>query len=247
MAEPKRRDYAIVAFALRTCDAALEVVDARFLASARVEKMERRYKNKLIICASKLDLYPGKREKGVIYYSSKTGEGLEEIRAKAKEIAGNNPYRKGKDLKIAMFGLPNAGKSTLLNALCGKRSAKAAFRAGTTRGPQWVRGKDDMMFCDTQGIVDLQEGEQSLAMKAGIDVSDMENPEGAAYEILDRAFLMAKNPVNRFYGVAGESPEDALEKIAKKRGLLGKGGDPRLFEAAKIVVRDFQKGKFAIK
>ncbi|MFA5076953.1 MAG: GTPase [Candidatus Micrarchaeia archaeon] len=242
----ERKFYSQLVELLRTADVAIEMVDARFPEETRIGKLERRFGKKILVVASKSDLIPKERRlPRFIYFSSRTREGAGEIISRARKIALENPYRKTKEGKIVVFGIPNVGKSSLINTLRKKYSAKTGFRAGLTKGPQWIRLSKDLMLCDTAGVYEIGENDKSLALKSALDVTEMDKPEQAAAELISKSFSLSPNPLLRHYGISSATDaEDVLEQIAKKRGLLKKQGVLNVTEAAKVLIRDFQKGKF---
>lgn len=248
MADRKRRYFSQVADLLRTADVAIEVVDSRFPEECRISKLERRFGSKIILAASKCDLLPEQRRKaGYLYFSTRTREGIREILAKAREIGSANPFRRTKDIKLVVFGIPNSGKSSLINALRKKYSARTGFRAGLTRGPQWIRLADDMALCDTPGVVELGETQESMALKSALDVTEVKKVEQVAAKLVSRAAALSPNPLLAYYGIEkAADAEETLNLIARKRGLLGKGGELLMHEAAKMLIRDYQKGKFVL-
>lgn len=248
MTDRKRKYYSQVVELLRIADVAIEVVDARFVEETRIKKLENRFGNKIIVVAAKADLISKeKRLPELIYFSSRTREGDKEILKKVVKIGRANPYRRTKEIKIVVFGVPNVGKSSLINTLKKKYAAKTGFKAGLTRGPQWIRLSDEIMLCDSAGIVDLNENEKSLALKNALDVTELKAPEQVAAELIAKAAALKPNPIFKYYNILEtDDAEDVLNQIAKKRGLLGKGGKPLISEAARILLRDYQKGKFLI-
>ncbi len=248
MADTKRKYYSQLVELLRKADVAVEVVDSRFIKETRIEKLEGRFGNKMLIAASKSDLIPKeRREPGYLYFSTRSREGIKEILAKATEIGKKNPFKRTKEVKMVIFGIPNVGKSSLINALRKKYAAVTGFRAGLTHGPQWIRVSPDLMLCDTAGVVDLHENEESMALKSALDVTELKRPEQIAAKLIAKAAALPKNPITKYYGIEkAEDAEDTLIQIAKKRGLLLKGGQANVAEAAMVLVRDYQKGKFII-
>jgi ribosome biogenesis GTPase A len=248
MTDTKRKYYSQLIELMRKADVAVEVVDARFINETRIEKLEGRFGNKIIIAACKSDLIPKeRREPGYIYFSTRTRDGIKEILQKAVEVGKKNPFRRTKEVKMVIFGIPNVGKSSLINALRKKYSAVTGFRAGLTHGPQWIRVSPELMLCDTAGVVDLHETEESMAMKSALDVTELKRPEQISAKLISKAGALPRNPIFKYYGIEkAEDAEDTLIQIAKKRGLLGKGGEPNIHEAAKMLLRDYQKGKFIL-
>lgn len=244
----ERKYYSQLVELLRTADVAIETLDARFPEETKVRKIERRFGNKIIKVAAKADLIPKeRRQAGLIYFSARTREGAKKVLEKAAELGRRNPYRRTKDIKVVVFGIPNVGKSSLINALRKKYAVKTGFRAGLTHGPQWIRLSEDLLLCDTAGVVEKGETEGALALKSALDVTELEMPEQVAAELVSRAAKLKPDPIFAYYGIQrAEDAEDVLWQIAKKRGLLGKGGEPLVSEAAKVLLRDYQKGKFLV-
>lgn len=247
MANTKRKYYSQLVELLRKADVAIEVVDSRFIKETKIEKLECRFQNKLLIVASKSDLVPKeKRELGYVYFSARTREGINEILDKAVKIGCNNPYKKTKEIKMMIFGIPNVGKSSLINALRKKYVATTGFLAGITRGPQWIRLSDEIMLCDSAGVVNLHETEESMVLKNALDVTKLKKPEQIAAKLINSTGKLP-NPLFKFYNILkAKDAEDVLIQIAKKRGLLEKKGVPNVLEAAKMLLRDYQKGKFLL-
>ena len=98
---------------------------------------------------------------------------------------------------------------------------------------------------DTPGIIQRRETSGSLALKTALSVEKVDDPELAAYEIIKRS--LKSGNLFSYYGIPRSSnPETVLEMIAEKRKLLLKRGEPNTIEAAKILIREYQKGKIRL-
>ncbi|MFH1470905.1 MAG: GTPase [Candidatus Micrarchaeota archaeon] len=251
MPDFRKRTFSQVYKILRRCDLAIEVVDARDIEGTRMKNLDREFRSKVILVASKADL-AGKNQKKqtslegspVIFFSSRTREGLEEI---FDEISLRREKRKLKTVKLTIFGIPNVGKSSLINAIRRKHTVATGFRSGITRGPQWIKVRDGILLYDTPGVVGLRDSQDELALKAAVNVENLKDPERVAIKLMSKFDELESKSLLSHYGVSASiDPQETIASIAKARGLLLKGGEPNIFEASKVILRDFQKGKFTL-
>ncbi len=154
-------------------------------------------------------------------------------------------------VRAMVCGIPNVGKSTLINSMAGRASAKTGNKPGVTRGKQWIRLKGQVELLDTPGLLwpkfeDPKVG-LHLAMIGSIRDEILES-EKLACELL--ALLGERYPgcVQERYRIA---PDDGalpmpslLERIALATGCLLKGEEPDTGRCARRVIDDFRKGKF---
>ena len=164
-----------------------------------------------------------------------------EKRARNREKGVNMPMR------VMVAGIPNTGKSTLINALSGERRAQTGDKAGVTRGKQWIRIAD-LDLLDTPGTMppsfDNQTLAKHLAYVGSINDDILDIPELSLeflWEVSHGAYgaILAEK-----YGVTGEETKlEMLEKVAKRRGFLLRGGEYDYDRAAKAVFDDFRKGR----
>jgi ribosome biogenesis GTPase A len=250
MLDERKKSFAQVLRVLKGCHLAIEVVDARDIEGTRVTKLDRQFRSKVFIVASKSDMVQAKgtgtlERMPVVFFSARTRAGLEEIfsviRSRAREKALL-------EIKVAVFGIPNVGKSSLINLLRGKHSSKTGFRPGITRGPQWVRIRSGILLLDTPGVVSLKETRNELALKSAVEAEALKDPELVAEGLIAKFSEEQNDSLLMHYSAkASEDPFEVLVEIAQNKGLLMKGGESNTYEAAKVVIRDFQKGKFTLR
>ncbi len=251
MIDLRKKAYAQVLRLLRNCDVALEVVDSRDINGTRIKKMDGEFRSKIIMVATKSDLLPedARLPKSifgipVIPFSSRTRGGLEKIFSSIRSMAKT---KKLEECRVVVFGLPNIGKSTIINIMRGRHSARTGSRPGVTKGPQWISLKSGILLYDTPGVVGFQANRDDLAVWGAIDIDKLRNPEDVAIKIIGKFKENEKNGFFKYYNVEKKEDDfEILRDVALNRGLLLKKGEPNIFEASKMIIRDFQKGRFPI-
>lgn len=223
-------------------DVVLEVVDARDIGGTRnrsLEKFAGRGRKKIVIVVNKTDLIDKKPDVSdipyeIIFISCK--------KRKGKQGIFDAITRSGKkNIKVVVVGYPDIGKSSLINWLKGKKVVKVEFTSGSTKGPQFIRINPQILMIDTPGVIQRRESISSLVLKTALSPEKVKDPELVAYEIIKKSLI--KGNLFNYYNIPkSKDPETVLEMIAERRNLLVKGGEPNLIEAAKILIRDYQKG-----
>ncbi|HEY8443255.1 MAG TPA: ribosome biogenesis GTPase YlqF, partial [Clostridia bacterium] len=146
--------------------------------------------------------------------------------------------------KAMVAGIPNTGKSSIINSLCGAARAKTGNKPGITRGRQWVK-LDSVELLDTAGIlapkIDDQVQARHLAYIGCIKDDILDIVELARLFLKEMIERFPQNVIDR-YGVVINSA-DAIIDICKNRGYLLKGGEIDLERGAKAVLDDFRSGK----
>jgi ribosome biogenesis GTPase A len=241
------------------CDIILAVLDARNPEGTRNKNLEDKIKEsnkKLIYVLNKADLVPIKilekwkgiiknenPEASVVFVSSKYKKGTKILRDDIKKYL----QLKGiKDGKVGVVGYPNVGKSSLINALTGKKSAASGLVAGLTKGEQWIKLTKNIKLLDTPGVIEPKD-EDELVMIGALRYEKIENPVEPAIRILKNLYAFDENIVKNYYNIEINNMEDIneefIEKIGKKLNYLGKNGMIDMKRTAKSIIKDYQDGK----
>jgi ribosome biogenesis GTPase A len=158
------------------------------------------------------------------------------------------PKRGGmaKPMRVLICGIPNVGKSTLINTLKGKRAAKTGDEAGVTKLEQRITIADDFYLYDTPGVlwprIIVAKSGYNLAASGAIGRNAFDEEE-VALELLDylrQNYADALEARFKLTGVAQSTDEELLAAIGRKRGALQSGGKINLQKAAEIVIHDFR-------
>ncbi len=158
------------------------------------------------------------------------------------------PNRGGmaKPMRVLICGIPNVGKSTLINTLKGKRAAKTGDEAGVTKLEQRITIAPDFYLYDTPGVlwprIIVTQSGYNLAASGAVGRNAF-NDEEVALELLDylrQHYASALEARYRLSAVADQTDTDLLEAIGRQRGALQGGGKVNLTKAAEIVIHDFR-------
>ena len=158
------------------------------------------------------------------------------------------PLRGGmvKPMRVLICGIPNVGKSTLINTLKGKRAAKTGDEAGVTKMEQRIILADDFYLYDTPGVlwprIIVAQSGYNLAASGAIGINAFDDEE-VALELLN--YLIANYPEAltaryKISDVAGRTDEEMLDAIGRQRGAIQSGGRVNTTKAADIVIHDFR-------
>lgn len=244
-----RREWKIVKDVVRKADLILEVVDARDPLGTRSQHLERFCKaigKRVVIVINKADLVPREvlerwkriigREYPCIYISARDRLGTSILWRTLKKFA------RGKSYRVAVVGLPNVGKSTILNYLRGSRSAGTSPIPGYTKHSMEVRISQRIKVIDTPGIIPKM-SKLELVLKSALRPEALDDPLPVAIEFVEIALKKDKGIFRKLYGIEAEEPYKLLKEFAKRRGLLLKGGRENVEEAARVIIRDWQQGR----
>jgi len=246
-------------------DIVVELRDARIPKSSRNPEIEKIIGDKpRLVVFNKADIAdPAVTKQWQEYYKShgvrtlaldcRSGRGLKELVPAVREVLAKRKAKgmQSRPIRMMIVGVPNVGKSSLINRLAGSKRVKVEDRPGVTRGKQWVRLESGIELLDMPGVLwpkfdDKQVGER-LAYTGAIkdDVYDM---EWVAMRFLD--LLRSRYPKllqERFkvteQEYEGLEPFDLLELVGKKRGMMLSGGVVNTERAAITVLDEFRSGK----
>ena len=252
---------------IKMIDVVVEILDARIPKSGRNPNFDDILKGKpRLIVMNKYDLADKKItdlwikefvKQGikVIPISCSTGYGINKIAPAAKELVKERIEReknKGitRTVKIMMVGIPNVGKSTLINRLVKKTKAIAADRPGVTKTQQWVRIRDDIELLDTPGLLPPKIESQEIAKKiayTGAIKDEIINIELLSYSFLEYMRDNYSEMLCERYKLTDDISQmhgyEILEYIGKKRGFFISGGEIDTERAANTVIDEFRSNK----
>lgn len=171
------------------------------------------------------------------------------LAAEAKRLCGDKTERlkaKGvrSSVKAMVIGVPNCGKSTLINNLAGKAKTVTGNRAGVTRGKQWVRVNDYFEVLDTPGTLYPKFKDERAAYNLAFIGSIRDEVLDAgelAHKLIETLNGLSPEILRTRYG--GDGTVDGLDRVARARGFIMKGGETDPDRAAVAVIDDFRKGR----
>lgn len=151
------------------------------------------------------------------------------------------------NVRAMVLGVPNTGKSTIVNNLVGKARAVTGNKAGVTRGKQWFKVNDYVEVLDTPGTLYPKLSDQTVARRLAFLGSVKDEVVDACelgYELIGELTAVKPLEIKERYGFepSGDGNAD-LERIAKARGFLLRGGEPDYERAANALIDDFRKGR----
>ncbi len=183
----------------------------------------------------------------VISLNSSSGDGTKQLLKVLERIQdeNNKDRARKRNLRMMIVGIPNVGKSSLINRLTGSRSAKTGDKPGVTRGKQWLTLSNGMMLLDTPGILWPKFEDRDVALDLAfcgsikdeiMDVSDL------GLELIARLSEVAPDLLCGRYKLdkLEETPLLTMEAIAKKRGFIMSGQRIDYERTAKTVLDEFR-------
>ena len=250
-------------------DAVIQILDARIPESSRNPEVYRICGSKPILTIlNKTSLAdPAASQKWVGFYQKKgacvlvdckTGAGLDKIAPALRELLADKLQRYeskgmvGRRIRTMVVGIPNVGKSTLINRLSGAKKAKAEDRPGVTTDKQWVWAQDGLDLLDMPGVLwpkfDDQAVGENLAMTGAIKDQILDT-ERVAMDLCDRLRTLYPEKLEERYkldkveGWRELPPYELFETIGRRRGFLISGGEIDTERTAAILLDEFRGGK----
>ncbi len=255
---------------LSQVDIVIELLDARIPKSSKNPEIDKltATKPRLTLLTKSSLASPAATNAWIKYYSAKTdrraiaidtltGEGIKNIAPAVREILAEKLQRyadkgmNGRSVRAMIVGIPNVGKSSLVNKLGGGKKAKVEDRPGVTLTKQWVTTNIGIELLDMPGVLwpkfDDQKTGENLAFTGAIRDAILDTEDLAAKLCL-RLYTIAPNEFCARYkldkaALEGKNAYELLCAVAKKRGFLISGGELNTERAADVVLDEFREAK----
>lgn len=255
---------------LKLIDVVFELLDARIPMSSKNPEIDKLIKNKpKIVLLNKSDLsdpkvndlwgkYFEKNKQEYIFTNAITGKGIasliEEMERKMAHVIERDAKkgRMNRQIRCLILGIPNVGKSTLINKMVGRSSAKTGNLPGVTRSNQWIKVSQKILLLDTPGILWPKFDDEAIGLKlawVGTIKSTIYDREEAALKLIHFLRQDYSDSLMDRYNIEF-SPEDldinVYEKIALKRGLLLPKGEIDYTRTAEMLLDEVRKAKIGL-
>ncbi len=151
-----------------------------------------------------------------------------------------------KTIRVLVCGIPNTGKSAIINRLIGRSGAKAGNKPGVTKGLQWLKVSNTLELLDSPGLLWPKiESEQNAVniVLAGCLKQEITDTPALALKLIELLDTMAPGAVSSRYGTVTGEPRTILEDLCKKRGFLLREGEIDIERGAKTLLDEFKGGK----
>ena len=251
---------------LKLVDVVIELLDARIPLSSKNPEIDKLAHNKpRVVVLNKSDLSDrAKLNKWISYYQSKgikaipvdtlKGSGVNKIVEECKNVtkdkmdALKEKGRKERAIRVMIVGVPNVGKSSLINKLTGRKSTQTGDRPGVTKGKQWVRLKGNLELLDTPGILWPKFEDQKIALNLAFtraikdEILDIDT---LGLKFIEKMSEIEPEKLKARYKLdsLGEEPLETMEMIGRKRGFILGRNELDYTRIAKTVLNEFREGK----
>ena len=252
---------------IKNMDAVCEILDARIPLSSRNPDVDELTagKPRLVVLNRVDQADPGETRRWAAYFrgkgyavleaNAKGGAGTAQFAAAVRELlrdklaAWADRGQVGRTVRFMVLGIPNVGKSTFINKVAHRKTARAEDRPGVTRSKQWVPVDSTLELLDTPGILwprfDDPEVGKRLAFTGAIkdDVVDMEELACCLMDYLSRRYAPVLAERYKIEVEPEDSGYDLLEKAGRKRGFLMRGAQVDTQRMARVLLDEFRGGK----
>ena len=257
----------MVASEIGSMDAVCEIIDARIPHASRNPDLDDLTAGKpRIVVLNRIDQADPKATKqwaawfraqgyAVLEVDAKSGAGVKQFAPAVRALLADKlrAYEEkgqvGRVLRVMVLGIPNVGKSTFINKVSGRKTAKAEDRPGVTRGKQWVPVDKTLELLDTPGILwpkfEDQEVGRKLAFTGAIkdEIMDTEALACALMETLAERYPQALAERYHLQPEPDTRGWELLEAAGRKRGFLISGGEVDTERMARVLLDEFRGGK----
>lgn len=252
---------------LKLVDIVGEIIDSRIPISSKNPVIDDVLKDKpRIMILNKSDMadenetkkwlsYYRKKGYGAVVVDALHSKGLDKIYSVAKEMLADK-FKKleeknlsAKTIRMMIVGIPNVGKSTFINSISKRKSAKIGDRPGVTKQVQWIKTKNDLELLDTPGVLWPKFEDERIGLHLAFtgaikdEIMDIEN---LAFRFIDELNKRDVNILKNRYNLSEDSYEDTLylmDEIGRNRGAILKKKEIDYFKVANLVLDDFRKVK----
>ncbi|GAA0708445.1 ribosome biogenesis GTPase YlqF [Paraclostridium ghonii] len=251
---------------LKLVDVVVELLDARIPFSSRNPDIDRFVGDKpRVVVLNKSDISdPNKLNQWVDYYKKRgikaipvdtlNGKGVNKIieecknETKEKMEALVKKGRIERPIRIMIVGIPNVGKSSLINKLTGRKSTQTGDKPGVTKGKQWVKLKGNLELLDTPGILWPKFEDEKVALKLAFcraikdEVLDVDT---LGLKLIEKLMEIEPEKLKERFKLdeLGETPIEIMDKIGIKRGLILRKNELDYTRIATTVLNEFRDGK----
>ena len=251
---------------LKLVDIVVELLDARIPLSSKNPDIDRLVGDKpRIILLNKADMCKKEDlDKWISYFSSQgvkaitinamTGKGVDKLVSECREVTADmmeklaEKGRNQRPIRLMIVGVPNVGKSSLINKLSGRKSTQTGDRPGVTKGKQWVKVRGNMELLDTPGILWPKFDDQRVALNLAFtraikdEILDIET---LGLRLIERLMEIAPNDLIKRYKLDSicDLPIDTMEAIGRKRGFIISKNELDYTRIATTVLNEFREGK----
>lgn len=252
---------------LKLVDAVVELRDARIPESSRNPDVDKLSGSKpRMVVLNRVDQADPRvtalwhkeleaRGLAVLETDCKSGKGVNGFTAAARKLLKTQienweaKGQVGRQLRFMVLGIPNVGKSSLINRLAGRKVAEAGDRPGVTRGKQWITLSDGIQLLDTPGILwpKLDTPQTGLALSwTGAINDEILDRELVACRLLEQLQEDYPKSIEERYKLTPKENEEGyelLQRLARKRGFLISGGDVDTERMSRILLDEYRAGK----